>query len=187
MLRSTCSGRAFNPYTADDPHLAIDIHRAVSPIRVDIDVADLVQEAVELENEHSLEDDLDDLDDVYIMPECDPPAPRVSPPMTDSKRAAGSSTAEEPGLLVPRRHRKRRLAREGQYSEGGHQPSARTMKRIRETASTIYTNLQTEALPAAKGAYSALNVKIPEPEQEREYSAEELLVMGFREIPWEGG
>ncbi len=57
MLRLMRSGRAFNPYTADDPHLAIDIHRAVSPICVDIDVADLVQEAVELENEHSLEDD----------------------------------------------------------------------------------------------------------------------------------
>ncbi|KAK0414390.1 hypothetical protein EV421DRAFT_1748748, partial [Armillaria borealis] len=97
MLRSARSGRAFNPYTADDPHLpAVNIRRAVSPIRVDIDVADLIQEVVRLENAHSLKDDLDELDDIHIMSECHPPAPPLTPLTTPgSKRAAESSATEE--------------------------------------------------------------------------------------------
>ncbi|KAK0429695.1 hypothetical protein EV421DRAFT_1745186, partial [Armillaria borealis] len=89
--------QTFNPYTADDPHRpAVDIRCAVSTIRVDIDVADLIQEAVRLENAHSLEDDLDEFNDIHIMPECHPPAPPPTPLMAPgSKRAAESSATEE--------------------------------------------------------------------------------------------
>ncbi len=80
MLRSTRSGHAFSPYIADNSHLpAVDIHRTVSPIRIDINVAELIQEAVELENAHSLEDNLGELDDIHIMPECHPPTPAFPP------------------------------------------------------------------------------------------------------------
>lgn len=183
------SSQAFSPYTADSPHLpAVDIHHTVSPICVDIDVAELIQEAVKLENAHSLEEDLDELDDIHIMPECHSPTLAFLPLMaTASKRAAESSAAEALDLSILWQHRKRCLVREQQYSQQGHQPSARTMQHIRETASPIYTNLQTEGLPAANGAYLALNIQIPESEREREYSAEDLLAMGFHEIPCEGG
>ncbi|KAK0194914.1 hypothetical protein F5146DRAFT_1132340 [Armillaria mellea] len=70
MLRSTRSGRSFSPYIADNPHLpAINLHCGIKPIHVNFDVASLLQEVVALENEHSLEDDLDGLDDIDVMPE----------------------------------------------------------------------------------------------------------------------
>ncbi|PBK70858.1 hypothetical protein ARMSODRAFT_844621, partial [Armillaria solidipes] len=60
----------------------------------------------------------------------------------------------------------------------------RTMRMIHETAEPIHTDLATEALPSTKGAYSALNFR--EPDAEREYMVNELLALGFSEVPWEG-
>ncbi|KAK0475352.1 hypothetical protein EDD18DRAFT_1089942 [Armillaria luteobubalina] len=48
----------------------------------------------------------------------------------------------------------------------------------------IHTSLVTEALPSAKGAYSAKNVK--ESEAEHGYLHAELLALGLTEVPWEG-
>ncbi len=97
------SGQAFNPYTADDSHLpAVDIHCAVSPICIGIDVAELIQEAVKLENAHLLDDNRNKLNDIHIMPKCHPPILDFPPlMMTDSKQAAESSAAEALDLSIP--------------------------------------------------------------------------------------
>ncbi|KAK0430349.1 hypothetical protein EV421DRAFT_1672427, partial [Armillaria borealis] len=60
----------------------------------------------------------------------------------------------------------------------------RTLELIRRTADLIHTSLATETLPSTRGTYSALNFKESEPE--REYAVDELLALGFSEVPWEG-
>ncbi len=189
-LRATRSGHVFNPRLAPTlgPPTATDL--LINPLRVDVDVSTFFREAVELENAHSL----DELNDIHIMPDCLPLhlLPSAPPPADASKRmhpvepaadGPGGASSDE-GAPVPRCHRKRRKARAQKTAAEGHCPCEHTMRMIRETAEPIHTNLATEALPSAKGIYSALNFR--EPDAEQEYTVNELLALGFSEVPWEG-
>ncbi len=121
-LRATRSGRVFNPRLAPTlgPPTATDL--LINPLRVDVDVSTFFHEAVELENAHSLDDDLNELDDIHVMPDCFPSHSSPSAPTSadTSKRVRGiepagdgcdGASSDEGAPAVPRRHRKRRKVR----------------------------------------------------------------------------
>ncbi len=193
VLRSTRSGRVFNPTAlrCDGPPTITDL--LVNPLYMDIDTSNLFRDAVELENAHSAEDDLDELDDIHVIPECGPSPPAAlassslnlkRPAEAEQDRNGHAHSSDAEASSTPWRHKKRRKARAKKYAMEGHRPSSRTLELIRQTADPIHTSLATEALPSARGAYSALNFK--ESESEREYTVDELLALGFSEVPWEG-
>ncbi len=113
-LRAMRSGRVFNPCLVPilGPPTATDL--LINLLRVDVDVSTFFHEAVELENAHSLDDNLDELDDIHIMPDClplhsSPSAPtsaeaskHVCPLEPADDRPDGASSDE--GAPVPRRH-----------------------------------------------------------------------------------
>ncbi|KAK0473655.1 hypothetical protein EDD18DRAFT_1368737 [Armillaria luteobubalina] len=186
-LRSTRSGHIFNP---NPMPLSTTFTGLVSLVFVEIDSSSLFCDTVELENEHSAEDDLDELDDIHVMPECHPTASlaptsscSMKHPLGAKEAGDGAASGTEAASTL-QRHKKRCLAREQKYEAEGHRLSDRTLSLIQEKAVPIYTSLVTEALLLAKGAYSAKNVK--ESGAEHEYSCEELLALSFTEVPWEG-
>ncbi|PBK60324.1 hypothetical protein ARMSODRAFT_1026717 [Armillaria solidipes] len=192
ILRSTRSGCVFNP-TALQCDVPTITDLLVSPLHVDIDTSNLFCNAIELENAHSAKDDLEELDDIHIMPQCDlNPLAASASSSVNLKRPAGAEQSSDghehgsdgEGSSILWRHKKRHKARVKKYEVGGHQPSGHTLELIHHTTDPIHTSLATEALPSARGVYSALNFKESEPE--REYAVDELLALGFSEVPWEG-
>ncbi|KAK0492855.1 hypothetical protein EDD18DRAFT_1357230 [Armillaria luteobubalina] len=184
---STHSGCVFNPNPVP---LSTTFAGLVSLVFVKIDSSSLFHDTIELGNKHSAEDDLDELDDIHIMPECHPTA-SLAPTSSHSvkcplgaKEAGDGDTSGAEAASTPWHHKKRHLAREQKYEAEGHHLSDCTLSLIQEKAVPIHTSLVTEALPLAKGAYSTKNVK--ESAAEHEYSCEELLALSFTEVPWEG-
>lgn len=82
------------------------------------------------------------------------------------------------------RHAKRRLKRAATRLTNPS-PSHRTLEKIVQVASPIPTSMETEALPAAKGAYSAINEDYDGAKRLRTVS-ELVEKKGFTYIPWDG-
>ncbi len=74
-LRATRLGCIISPCLAPilRPPTVTDL--LINPQQVDADVSTFFHEAVELESAHSLDDDLDDLDDIHVMPNSLPSPP----------------------------------------------------------------------------------------------------------------
>ncbi|KAK0460347.1 hypothetical protein IW261DRAFT_1577695 [Armillaria novae-zelandiae] len=170
-LHSTCSGHVFNLHPVPPSPV---VSGRISPILLDIDSGDLFHDAVKLENMHSAEDELDELDDIHVI---------LKHPLGAEQASNGGALGTE-AASVSCRHKKRHKAREQKYGAEGHCLSDCTLSLIQETAAPIHTGLVTEALPSAKGTYSAKNIK--EIEAEHGYLQGELLGLGFTEVPWEG-
>jgi hypothetical protein len=175
----TRSGKTFSPHLAP-PTIVSPIH---SPLAFDI--APLLQAATLAESDGMLDEDehteaVDTLDD--------PPSPRKnkrhrdaspSPPM-ESTGPPLASTAEP--SKTPHRHKKRRARRAAKKAT---EPSPRTLEMFVQPAVAIETGLNSEQLPAAKGAYSARNQQHTGAKKAR--GLEEMVAeLSFRLVEWDG-
>jgi hypothetical protein len=102
-----------------------------------------------------------------------PPAKR---PRTDGGQA--------PKKALARSHARRRHRRDAAIERGGQIPRKKTIEEVVRPASTLPTELATEALPTSSCSYRAKGGGFDG--TGRVYSLRTLLEIGFQLIPWDG-
>ncbi|KAF5366491.1 hypothetical protein D9615_005847 [Tricholomella constricta] len=187
-MRSTRSGATFSPYEIAPIHCAPEF-----------DFAALLQDSVRLEcsADH-------DPGGVHEHPEANPTTPQPLEPvgvlastvaapaavtLPERRNCLGNEPAlpeaAAPPSAASRNHAKRRRKREQKVLHDGHAPRAKTYEKYAQPSNPLQTLLNSESLPAAKGAYSALRATQKSGDQKR-WSVAELVSKGLRLVEWDG-
>lgn len=183
-LWSMCSGQTFSPFSVsiwDEPSWWKQ-HASIKPVHLSINLELLIQVAVALKNEHSLENDLDDLDNVKLilpaeLPPHAPPMNRWKHPCSPNPNDASHNSHQH--VKRWRVHYEQSLSNEQSLTNC-------TQQLMKDIPIPIHTSLQTEGLSVAKGAYTAVAQK--EVNMKRVHSIEELINgHGFCLVEWGDG
>ncbi|KAF8054768.1 hypothetical protein FPV67DRAFT_1460189 [Lyophyllum atratum] len=178
-LRETRSGKAFSPYGSYFPLLCPPTFELGPLLQQSI-----LEQGDELEDHDGLLMEVDDIptaDATPSEPEDERPA---KVPRLDPTPAAPSYVPRPPPPHLSPSHKRRWRKREAKFGVEGHQPRPNIVEQRVKGAEPIRTELRTEKLPAANGAYVAKNGNPDGAKKVQQ--VEELLARGFDSVPWEG-